>query len=192
MQKLKSDDRRIRKTQKSIQDAVIDLIQKKDVSQITVKELAETADINRKTFYMHYSSIEEVLDQIENQLIEKLLNLLDKYDFFNDRFNDSAFFSSLNNLINEDFDLYQKLIGANSYNFLHIKVKKILKDAIIKAFNNKINDNEETISLYAEYIASGVMNMYIQWFCTNSELPLEELTNAASKIVFTGIDSMLQ
>ncbi|MDO5518781.1 MAG: TetR/AcrR family transcriptional regulator C-terminal domain-containing protein [Clostridium sp.] len=192
MEKVKKQDRRINKTKNSIRSVVITLIQKKDISQITVKELAETADINRKTFYMHYSSIEEVLDQIENEIIEKLLNLLNKYDFFEDKFDGSAFFSSLNDVISEDFDLYKKLICANSYNFLLVKVKKILKDIIMERLDNKVNDSSEMLNLYAEFISSGVMNMYIDWFTTNSDIPLEELTKAASKISFTGINSILK
>lgn len=191
MKKIKKEDRRISKTQKSIRSAVITLIQEKDISQITVKELAETADINRKTFYMHYSSIAEVLDQIENELIEKLLNLLNKYDFFQDKFDASAFFSSLNDVINEDFDLYKKLICANSYNFLLVKVKKILQGAIIERLHDKTTCSNEMLNLYSEFISSGVMNMYITWFTTNSDIPLEELTTSASKIAFTGIDSIL-
>ncbi|MBE6062606.1 MAG: TetR/AcrR family transcriptional regulator [Clostridium butyricum] len=191
MENKKKPDRRISKTKNSIRIAVIALIQEKDISQITVKELAEVADINRKTFYMHYSSIEEVLDQIENEIIEKLLNLLDKYDFFDDKFDGSAFFKSLNEVINEDFDLYKKLICANSYNLLLVKVKKILKDTIINRLQDKINISGEMLNLYAEFISSGVMNMYIQWFITNPNIPLEELTNVASQFAFAGINSIL-
>lgn len=191
MENEKKRDRRISKTQKSIHNAVVSLIQEKDISQITVKELAEVADINRKTFYMHYSSIQEVLDQIENEIIDKLLKLLNKYDFFHDKFDACAFLNSLNDVINEDFDLYKKLICANSYNLLLVKVKKILKDTIIDRLNNKINDSPEMLNLYAEFISSGAMNMYIQWFTTNSDIPLDELTKSASQISFSGINSIL-
>ena len=188
----KKQDRRISKTQKSIQNAVISLIQEKDISQITVKELAETADINRKTFYMHYSSIQEVLDQMENEIMEKLLNLLDKYDFFHERFDGAAFLSSLNDIINEDLDLYKKLICANSYNLLLVKVKEILKYTIIDRLHNQVDECSEMLNLYAEFISSGVMNMYIQWFTTSPDIPLEQLTNAASQISFSGINSILK
>lgn len=42
---LEKTDRRIGKTQKSIRDALINLLKEKDVSQITIKELAENANI---------------------------------------------------------------------------------------------------------------------------------------------------
>lgn len=188
---LEKKDRRIGKTQKSIRDALINLLEEKDVSQITIKELAENANINRKTFYMHYSSIYDIFDKIENETIEKLLLILDKCDFFNDQFNEYAFFTSLNDVINEDFDFYQKLIRANSYNFLLIKVKKILKDILIERFYKKLNNDKEVLDLYAEFTASGIMSMYIEWFNLDSNISLEDLAKAASNIAFKGINSII-
>lgn len=188
---LEKKDRRIGKTQKNIRDAFINLITEKEISQITVKELAERADINRKTFYMHYSSIEDVLDKIENEIIEKLLSVLEQYDFFDSQFDIYALFCSLNDVINEDFDLYKRLVYSSSYNFLIIKVKELLKDAILDKYTNKLNMNKELYSLYAEYTASGVMSLYIEWFKTNSELSLEDLAKVAGNITFNGVSVIL-
>lgn len=184
-------DRRIEKTQKSIRDALVNLLAKKDVSQITIKELAEKANINRKTFYMHYTCIDDIFDKIENEIIEKLLLILEKYDFFQAQFDGYAFFTSLNNVIMEDYDFYEKLIRANSYNFLFIKVKKILKDTIIEKYHEKLEVSKEMLSLYAEFTASGLISMYIEWFSINSKLSLEDLAKAASNIAFNGIHSIL-
>ena len=188
---IEKKDRRIGKTQKSIRDALMNLLEEKDVSQITIKELAECANINRKTFYMHYSSIDDILDKIENETIEKFLLILDKCDFFHDQFNEYAFFTSLNNVINEDFDFYKKLIRANSYNLLLIKVKKILKDILIERFYKKLNNDKEVLNLYAEFTASGIMSMYLEWFNIDSKLSLEDLAKAASNIAFKGINTII-
>ena len=53
-------DRRCLKTQKAIKNALVELMSEKDISQITIKELAQRADINRKTFYTHYTRIYDV------------------------------------------------------------------------------------------------------------------------------------
>ena len=62
-------DRRIQKTKKGIRQAMLTLMQKKDISSIRIKELAEEADINRKTFYDHYSRIEDVLSEMDDDLL---------------------------------------------------------------------------------------------------------------------------
>ena len=188
--KLETKDRRIGKTQKSIRDALVDLLSEKDISQISIKELAERANINRKTFYMHYKSIDDIFDKIENEIIEKLLFILEKYDFFQSQFDGYAFFTSLNNVIAEDYEFYEKLVRANSYNFLFTKVKKILKNTLIEKFHKKLEINKEMLSLYTEFTASGLISMYIEWFSMNSKLSLEDLARTASNIAFNGINSI--
>ncbi|BCZ45450.1 TetR/AcrR family transcriptional regulator [Clostridium gelidum] len=188
---LEKKDRRIEKTQKSIRDALITLLAEKDASKITIKELAETANINRKTFYMHYSSIDDIFDKIANEAIEKFLLILDKCDFFYEQFDAYTFFTTLNNVLNEDFDFYQKLVHTNSHNFLLIKVKRILKDSIIEKLHKKLTTNEEVLNLYAEFIASGIISMYVEWLDINSTLSFEDFANAASNIAFNGINSLI-
>lgn len=185
-------DRRIGKTKKSICDAIISLLEEKDVSQITVKELAERANINRKTFYMHYTSIKEVFDEIEDEFIEKLLGVLNKYNFTQAQLDHYAFFSSLSSLINEDFDFYQKLARVNSYDFLFVKIKKILKDKIVEELSEKLNASHEMFNLYAEFGASGIISMYNEWFNMDSNISLEDLAKAAGNFVFNGVNSIIE
>ncbi len=58
-------DRRQKKTRQAIQNALLTLMREKPMNKITVSELAATADVNRKTFYNHYSNIQEVRDELE-------------------------------------------------------------------------------------------------------------------------------
>lgn len=74
-------DRRVQRTQKNIRNALISLLSEKELSQVTVKELSDKADINRKTFYSYYSGIDDILDKIEDEIVEKLLAIIRDYDF---------------------------------------------------------------------------------------------------------------
>ncbi|MGJ8687067.1 MAG: TetR/AcrR family transcriptional regulator, partial [Spongiibacteraceae bacterium] len=67
-------DRRILRSRKAIQAAMQSLLEEnRPFSQITVSELAERADVTRKTFYAHYSSPEDVVRAICWQLLESVL-----------------------------------------------------------------------------------------------------------------------
>lgn len=61
-------DRRQRKTRKAIFNAFIDLLSKKDVSQITVGQIIKAADVGRATFYAHF----ETKDFLIKELCEEL------------------------------------------------------------------------------------------------------------------------
>ena len=57
-------DRRKRKSRQAIELALLELLGSKKINEISISELAETADVNRKTFYNHFSSVTEVLDSV--------------------------------------------------------------------------------------------------------------------------------
>ncbi len=73
-------DLRTKRTRASIKNAFMTLRTKKPLEKITVKELAELAEINKATFYMHYRDIYDLSDQIENELLKESLSALHPID----------------------------------------------------------------------------------------------------------------
>lgn len=71
-------DARVRYTKMRIREAFITLLRGKPVNKITVKELCEMAEINRATFYSHYSDPFDLLEQIEKEELGKMADLLDQ------------------------------------------------------------------------------------------------------------------
>lgn len=69
-------DLRVEKTRRSIINAFLNLRSRKPLEKITVKELAELAQINKATFYLHYHDIYELSESLEREVIESaLLNI---------------------------------------------------------------------------------------------------------------------
>ena len=69
-------DLRIRRTLGAIRDAFVMLMQKKEYAAITVTDISEQAGINRKTFYAHYETKEQLLIQLTEQIFCDLLDTL--------------------------------------------------------------------------------------------------------------------
>lgn len=67
-------DFRIQRTRKCIVDAFLKIRAKKELEKISVKEIAETALINKATFYNHFESVFDLSDKIENEVIDKVLS----------------------------------------------------------------------------------------------------------------------
>lgn len=62
-------DRKTKYTRMVLQDSLIELMKEKPISKITIKELCENADINRTTFYAHYTNQYDLLRKIEDETI---------------------------------------------------------------------------------------------------------------------------
>jgi len=68
MKELKMD-RKKRYTRMVLQDSLIELMREKPINKITIKELCENADVNRSTFYAHFSDQYELLNTIEEETL---------------------------------------------------------------------------------------------------------------------------
>ena len=68
----KKEDRRVRRTKKLLSQGLIELMQQKQVKDITVRELADLVDVNRGTFYLYYRDIFDMLERLEEELFEQL------------------------------------------------------------------------------------------------------------------------
>lgn len=76
-------------------EALIYLLEKKDIEYITVKEICNKAGVNRSTFYLHYESINDLVEETMNYINEKFI------DYFNENskeFIDKIKYSSLEDL----------------------------------------------------------------------------------------------
>lgn len=104
-------------TARKFDDALIFLLEKKDLEYISVKEICETAGVNRSTFYLHYETIGDLLDECIEQMNQKFLS------FYSDapkKFLDSISEYSLKelNLITPEYLLpYLNFIQSNKHIF---------------------------------------------------------------------------
>ena len=69
-------DLRIRRTRSAIRESFVALMQQKEYAAITVTDISEMADINRKTFYAHYETKEHLLSQLIDEMFSNLLGTL--------------------------------------------------------------------------------------------------------------------
>lgn len=75
--KSKGKDYRTRVTKMLIRKAFTDMLKEKPIQSITIKELCETAGINRGTFYSHYSDIYDLLEKMEEEMMADFIKALE-------------------------------------------------------------------------------------------------------------------
>lgn len=80
LKQTKKPDRRRPATKRRIREALAELLEESAFEKITVTALAERADIDRKTFYLHYGSISDLMAEIQGEILEEALQLVVSYD----------------------------------------------------------------------------------------------------------------
>lgn len=158
------NDLRVLKTRKIIRDSFIELISKKSFDSITINDIAEKAQINRSTFYLHYTDKYELLNKTVDEAIEKLLMLVApeahiqgknlEFDSFTHNI------EAILTVISSDALFYKTMFGANGMLDIRKKVALILKQKLEESFH------EQTLipkDLFLELISSLYMGAITWW-----------------------------
>lgn len=178
------ESRRIKLTKRIIKTAFIELLHKKSLEQITVTELCSAADVNRSTFYDHYSDFNMLLREIESDFLKQMPFLnetLTKKDTLTE-------FISFTRYVQENKDAYIILVKNG-----------MLYDEIFRRTLNQSIQNGETREdnmVYAKlaiaYAVSGAMNLITYWLtdishCTSKEIAIliAKLSEADASCVLT-------
>ena len=70
--KKKHIDRRSRYSKKVIKEALLELLNKKKLDEITVVDVCRKADVNRGTFYKYYRDVPNLYSEMEDEFINKI------------------------------------------------------------------------------------------------------------------------
>ena len=185
-------DKRCKKTRKAIKTSLIKLMCKKEISAITITEIAEEADINRKTFYAHYKDLYDILDEMENDLIEKLFHILDNADIMRSMYNPYPLFHELTAEINKDFEFYSLLVQSKNYNSLLNKIQEVFKEKLLELITESTKTDQELLPFIIDFISSGIVSAYKEWFSSDRNISLEQLSKALSMLISNGLNSVLE
>lgn len=72
----KKTDRRQIRTNQLLRQTLFELMEEKRIDAITVTDIANRANINRGTFYLHYRDVPDMLDKIKEEVLQKIENFV--------------------------------------------------------------------------------------------------------------------
>ena len=184
-------DLRVIKTKKAIRNAFAELLSEKDIQKITIKDIADAAVINRKTFYNYYAGVYSVVDEIENEIIMAFIDALRDADFKQLLHEPYEIFKKLTTIINSDFDFYSHLMKMDSNTSLISKIIQALEVNIKKSFSEQISMNKFTLDLVFDYAIAGMITVYQKWFNSDRTQSIEDISKSLSIIISTGVNGLL-
>ena len=192
MRNIDKVDRRIERTRNAIISAFKEMIIDKEFKEITIKELAERANINRKTFYLHYESMEEILFDLTVEISDQIFEGLNEKGFFDENTYDiNILIECIENLLESNYELTRKVVSANSYRFFSRNIKDIIKDSFIRKVRNKVKLSPYMMNLLGDYVGSGLAKLLKDWFDDQGDLSSKEVAELASLIIFSDIKTGL-
>ena len=187
----KKTDRRIIKTKRAIYNAFAQLLNQRDIDDITICDIADLADINRKTFYNYYSGIYALLDEIEDSIIQTYEAALGEIDFKESLKNPYIVFERLTEIINHDLEFYGYLISIKSNSNLITKINNLLKEKTRKALITQLPDIENKADIILDFIFAGMLSVYQSWFMSEQKESIESVSETIGILCSNGVNGIL-
>lgn len=183
----KKTDRRVIKTKHAIFKAFVELLNEKDVNQITITDIAKKANINRKTFYNYYSDAYEVMEEIENLTVEAFINNMGTVEFTNMADFLTEIFIKFTETVNNDLQFFNLLFKTNNRSFLIVKIVEALKKYVQKRIEESNELDMRRFEVVSNFYLSGVLSVYMNWFMNNYDQSIEEISALLTELVLHGI-----
>ncbi len=182
------NDHRIRLTKTLLHNAMLDLLREKPFNKITVKQICETAQINRATFYLHYADayalLEDIHDHIAGIIVSAVQSNTPKRTVREFRF-------GVSKAIAHNFDYFEYACGpfcANGF------LERVMGMARAYSFDLWKKDyptaKEEDLSVIYTYISNGgaaVIRSWVQNGMKESPEELDELLEKISKATLSAL-----
>ncbi len=150
-------DIRIRKTRRSIINAFLELRAYQPLEKITVKELCEKAEINKSTFYKHYTDVFDLSDQLETETIKQILANLPHPEYIVEK--PKEFTVEMQTACLSQAAIIDRLFSGSQNGQLVLKLSAALKEWVFKLYPH-YQDNA-AINIYLTYaIFGGYYAMY--------------------------------
>lgn len=178
-------------TKKMLVETLLSLLEKKPLSKITVSEIVNLCDINRKTFYYHFTDVYDLLEWHLDAELQKALDITDPLDDLNTtitfsmnymkdntylrnciddplgrdkivNFLNKSLYPKSEELLSELEQRYEKSLDPDFKEFLIRSLARVTVLSIIDAIENPNGYNLEHMKLYLSDIFNASVEGFFQ------------------------------
>lgn len=175
-------DRRVRRTNNLLLQGLLQLMKEKDIKDISVKELTDLVDINRGTFYLHYSDIYDFLFTIENQVFAEFNDILDKT--LSEKAQPAPLGETLLNIfhfLDNHRELGVVMLGPHGDLSFVNRLKALVKDHIEHLLVP--NQSSQSFDFYYAFVVNGFIGVITEWLNSPVHRTPEEMAKFCSGLI---------
>lgn len=167
---MNKNDLRYVKTNQLIKDTFIDLVIKEGYRQTTITRICQTALISRNTFYLHYQTIDDLLDDLYLDLEKDFQKI--KIDI-NHIMDNTKWYV---NVINENKKMVLALLQYPSTNLSELLFNYVIKEPVSNKYENFDDLIEDPyIRLNLAYMLEAMISFTRCWLSQDQALTIDEV-----------------
>ncbi len=194
--KEKKEDRRISRTRKLMQEALMALIVEKGYEAVTVQDILDKADIGRSTFYAHYRDKDELLlsgfDHLRTLFEQQQHSLFAAKQGGEDT--DFNMILELFRHTGEHHKLYKAIVGKQSGEMIFKYLHRYLYDLLIVPHTALMKNRKAPpvpIEITTHWLVSSLLSLMTWWLDNNMPYSAEKMDGIYRKLTMPGIEVAL-
>ena len=192
----KKTDRRILKTRKALFDAFDRLACVKDYDKITISELAREADIDRKTFYLHYASIDEMVDDKVDGIVARILDEVEEDMQRRVEAGEQpapapdprVFFAGVSRAVRTYLPMREHTFGAMPASVLADRLARPLTDEIKRRGLVRLDVEDDVLDICVASLTGGIIGAYGAWIESGMAVSDERVSDIAGRMLCAYLD----
>ena len=178
------EDRRARRSRKLLKESLLELMKRKTFADISVRDVTDAADMNRGTFYLHYSGTAELLQSVEEDLLAELQALVDAH--MQETFavgSVAPVFEPVLDFAIEHRETCTVLFSSSEASGFFQSIQQLVQENGAPLVRTWFRPADPRLTDYLlNFLAWGFIGLLAQWFENDMALPKAELLSAAQRM----------
>lgn len=190
-------DRRIVRSRNAILSAFERLLMDRPLADITVSAIAREANVDRKTFYVHFGTVDGLLDAIAVNVVETIVDSVEKTlasmdGDTNERALGAAatFFKTINVALCNNLVLNRQLIENIPLDDFMTRLRVPLEHEITERDLLPHGLKDEMFDYYLAFLLSGIIGIYRTWALSDGSVSIERISEVANNLTLNGLSSL--
>lgn len=185
-------DRRVARTKQALREAFRKLAQQYRFREITVQQLTAEANINRKTFYLHFDSIDDLADSFTAEIADQLLALILQEPADHDPLNHAGvWFERLDDFFEKAPKFYTFVLTSDDYSFLSRRVKRRVAAGLTARFQADYQLSATDAQLGVAFLIDSTLTLFRLYITGQLAISLPEFKQRLLALNMQGLQGFL-
>lgn len=178
------EDRRARRSRRLLKESLLELMKQKTFAEISVRDVTDEADMNRATFYLHYSGTAELLHSVEEDLLAELQALVDAHMQETVAIGSVApVFEPVLDFAIEHRETCTVLFSSSEASGFFQSIQQLVQENGAPLVRTWFRPADPRLTDYLlNFLAWGFIGLLSEWFEKGMALPKAELLSAAQRM----------
>ncbi|CAM3971393.1 TetR/AcrR family transcriptional regulator [Saccharibacillus endophyticus] len=153
-------DRRVRKTRETLFDTFIELLREKGFERITIQEIADRADVNRGTVYLHFQDKFDLLNQCIDSYLHDL-NESCRPEVPEER--PEASLLRTFEYLEQSAELYSLLVRSEGNPAFRSRLSSMLKQGVGTQFDRFVQHDRMNKEIAVQFLTTAIVGLFEWW-----------------------------